>query len=68
MVPRDDARMTLEFDDHYVIEPNFQFWDRESYAEGNGGVSVPEEFKYGSDSNPWRLTQDELQGLIADGD
>ena len=26
MVPRDDSRHTLEFKDHYIIQPDFHFW------------------------------------------
>ena len=36
----DDARNTLEFDDHFVIEPAFHFWSREFYTGENGGTPV----------------------------
>ena len=57
MVPRDDARTTMEFDTYYVIEPAFQFWDRNALsADGVGaGKLVTEEFEYDSStkSTPW---------------
>ncbi len=35
MIPKDDARRTLEFDNHYVIQPDFPFWGRR--FKNNGG-------------------------------
>ena len=64
MVPMDDARNTIEFDDHYVIEPNFQFWDRKGFSEQNGGKAVPDDFEYNSGTNPWVMTADELRELL----
>lgn len=68
MVPHDDARMTLEFDDHYMIEPNFNFWSREVYIQTHGGEKVPEDFEYNSLSNDEWLTAAELRTLIGFGD
>lgn len=64
MVPMDDARNTIEFDDHYVIEPGFQFWDRQGFSEQNGGRAVPDDFEYNSGTNPWVMTADELHELL----
>jgi UDP-N-acetylglucosamine 4,6-dehydratase len=61
MVPRDDARVTLEFDDYYVIEPAFNFWSRKNYMAANGGKGVDEDFEYSSDSNGLWLTADDLR-------
>jgi len=62
MITRDDSRQTLEFDNFYVIQPNFKFWDRR--CSWNGGHSVPEQFEYSSESNPWRLSVEEMRALI----
>jgi UDP-N-acetylglucosamine 4,6-dehydratase len=62
MITRDDSRQTLEFDTFYVIQPDFQFWDRR--CSWNGGDSVPEQFEYSSESNPWRLSIEEMRELI----
>lgn len=62
MVPRDEARKTLEFDRFYVIQPDFRFWVRRS--SWNGGRKVPEDFEYNSGTNPWRLTMDEMRAMI----
>ncbi len=62
MITRDDSRQTLEFDNFYVIQPNFKFWDRR--CSWNSGHSVPEQFEYSSESNPWRLSIEEMRELI----
>lgn len=46
LITEDEARHVLEFDDHYVIRPNFQSW---STQEREGGTAVPERFVYSSD-------------------
>ena len=50
MIPSDDARHTLEFDDHYRIMPEFRNWENSS-KRFNGKV-LPEGFCYSSDNNP----------------
>ena len=62
MVPKDDARKTLEFDDHYVIQPDFYFWGRR--FKNNGGQPVPDDFEYNSETNPWKLGMDEMKEMI----
>ena len=64
MIPRDEARRTLEYDNHYVIQPEFKFWSRRSSE--NHGRPVPEDFEYNSDNNPWRLTIEEMKEIIKD--
>ena len=65
MVPREEGRLTLEFEDHYVIEPAFQFWSREDYQERYGGTPVAHEFQYSSDANDEWLTAEQLADVIA---
>jgi len=62
MVTRDDARKTLEYKDHYVIQPDFQFWG--SRFKSNGGNPLPEDFEYNSGTNPWFLTIAEMREMI----
>lgn len=55
MVPTDDARMTLEFKDHYTIQPSIRFTqaDLDFAIDGLGerGAPVAEDFEYSSDTN-----------------
>ena len=62
IIPRDEARKTLEFDDFYVMQPEFKFWERR--CSWDGGRQVPEDFEYSSETNPWRLTVEEMRALI----
>ena len=62
MIPKDDARRTLEFDNHYVIQPEFSFWGRR--FKNNGGKPVADDFEYNSDTNPWRLNPEEMLEII----
>lgn len=63
MIPRDEARNTLEFDNHYLIQPNFRFFERR--FKNNGGKTVPEEFEYNSGTNTKWLSVEELKEMIS---
>jgi len=62
MVPRDDARKTLEFKDHYLIQPTFRFFERR--FRNKKVKPVPEDFEYSSGTNTWWLTVEELRAMI----
>lgn len=64
MISEDDARSTLEFDNHYVIQPEFGWWTRH-HSKLVGGVQCPENFRYSSEINPHWLSVDELRTIIA---
>ncbi|MDN3579058.1 UDP-N-acetylglucosamine 4,6-dehydratase (inverting) [Chitinimonas viridis] len=67
MVPLDDARMTLEFEDHFVIQPSARFTNVDiDYAVdglGERGKPVDEDFEYRSDTNPQFLSVAETAAL-----
>jgi UDP-N-acetylglucosamine 4,6-dehydratase len=61
LISPDEARNTLETGDRYVIKPS-QPW---CYGDPWGSEgTVPADFHYGSDSNPWRLTGPQIRKLI----
>jgi UDP-N-acetylglucosamine 4,6-dehydratase/5-epimerase len=62
MIPNDDARRTIEYADHYIIQPDFKFWGRR--FENNGAQPVPDEFEYNSGNNPWMLRPDQMHEII----
>jgi UDP-N-acetylglucosamine 4,6-dehydratase/5-epimerase len=62
MIPRDDARRTIEYGNYYIVQPDFKFWIRR--ANYNNGTSVPEDFEYNSNANSWWLTVDELRNML----
>jgi UDP-N-acetylglucosamine 4,6-dehydratase len=50
MITEDDARMTLELDDRYVICPSLNTWNDEHLVQA-GARPVAESFRYSSDRN-----------------
>ena len=50
MVTKDDSRMTYEYDKHYIIYPNYEWWDYKEYFK-KGGNLVKEGFEYSSANN-----------------
>ncbi len=62
MVPEDDARNTVEYDDCFVIRARAA---NGHHSNGNGGKPCPEGFHYSSDNNAHWLTVEELQTLVA---
>lgn len=61
MITEDDARHTVEFDTYYVIQPEFPWWNTDLFGFGK---SLPEGFKYTSDTNKEWLTVEQLRTLV----
>ena len=61
LLTEEEAKHAKEFDTHFVIEPEFPFWGG-SHVEG--GRSLPEGFRYTSDTNTRWLTKEELKRLL----
>jgi UDP-N-acetylglucosamine 4,6-dehydratase len=64
LITSDDAYHTVEFDDHYVIQPNDVWWDRSDYLKKTAGKPVREGFQYSSDQNPVWMTREALTALL----
>lgn len=65
LITNDDARLTIELDDSFVIEPaNLDHWDARPYLE-RGGKRVSADFCYSSDFNESWMSADELSELLA---
>lgn len=64
MIPVDDARQTLEFDNHYIIKPAYPWWGDNWHAE-KGGTLCSEGFYVGSDNNTQWLSDKQLADMIA---
>ncbi len=62
MVPKDDAHRTIEYEDKYIIKPDFRFFEHR--FNSNDGKPVPEGFEYNSETNPWKLSIDEMRDII----
>lgn len=64
MITEDDARMTVELDDRYVICPAQTAWSQD-HLRGYGAKPVAEGFRYSSDNNSEWLDAASLMPLIA---
>ena len=66
MVPEDESRNTLEFDDHFVIQPMHFWWQGEAQLREEGGKPCPQGFSYSSETNDQWLGREELAALVAE--
>ena len=64
MIPADDSRLTVEFDDHYVIHPAYKGWHVQNTTRV-GGRPCLDGFYYGSDNNTEWLSEDALAQMLA---
>ena len=64
MIPEDDARMSIEMDDHYIIQPSHSHWNPKDFLEGRQSKACADGFKYSSDTNTWWLNTDEITQLV----
>ncbi|TFW18182.1 UDP-N-acetylglucosamine 4,6-dehydratase (inverting) [Massilia arenosa] len=70
MCPQDDSHLTLEFHDHYVIQPSIAFTSRSDYRLnrlGESGTPVADGFEYSSGTSPDVLDADGLRKLVEIG-
>nr|WP_256497323.1 UDP-N-acetylglucosamine 4,6-dehydratase (inverting) [Sulfurospirillum sp. DNRA8] len=67
MVPKDDSHLTLEFHDHYVIQPSIAFTQRNDFTcnvLGEKGTPVKYGFEYSSETNTQWLDAKGLMEMI----
>jgi UDP-N-acetylglucosamine 4,6-dehydratase len=62
MIPKDEARNTLEVGNYFIIQPPFKFFVRR--FKNNNGSKVPESFEYNSENNTQWLSADALKTLL----
>lgn len=60
MITKDDARLTYEYDKHYIIYPHFDWWKFDESKVGKG-IKVTEGFEYNSETNKERLDINDLR-------
>ena len=61
MISEEDARRSLEFENYYVITPNFSWWKKENNKDGK---QLPDGFVYSSERNDWWLTREEIKAMV----
>ena len=64
LIPVDESRNVLEFDNYFVIQPIQAFWGNKIGILG--GVSCSSDFHFSSNSNCERLSSTQLKNLLID--
>jgi UDP-N-acetylglucosamine 4,6-dehydratase (inverting) len=63
MITKDDSRHAYEYDKHYIVYPDFEWWNiQEHFTEG--GKPIDEGFEYNSGTNTDWLEIENLKELI----
>lgn len=62
LLTRDEIRNALELEDHYIVQPEFDFWG--GRFTNNEAKKVTHDFEYSSKTNPDFLTIEEMRKLI----
>ncbi|OCL27631.1 UDP-N-acetylglucosamine 4,6-dehydratase (inverting) [Orenia metallireducens] len=61
LISEADARHTLEFDNYYIIQPQFNWWGADRHKDGQ---PIAEDFEYRSDTNKEWLTIEEMRKFV----
>ena len=61
LLTEEEALHAKEFDKFFIIEPEYPFWQKDNFKEGK---SLPEGFKYSSDTNKEWLTKEKLRYFL----
>jgi len=61
MISEDDSRNTKELADCFVIQPVFNWWNKNNHTQGK---AVPQNFRYSSDTNRIWLDAGKLKKLL----
>ena len=64
LLTENEAKHARDFKDHYIIEPEFEFWDHHNI----GGSPLPEDFSYSSDNNKQWLTIENIRKKVGGND
>jgi UDP-N-acetylglucosamine 4,6-dehydratase/5-epimerase len=62
LIHEDEARVTVEMDDMFVVQPTIELWFGREWQER--GRPLPEGFRYASDTNPQWLDMDQIRGIV----
>ena len=63
LLTEEESRHSVELEDHFVIEPEFHWWDPD-IRRPPGARALPERFRYASDTNEQWLTDQEVYDLL----
>ena len=64
MISADDARNTIELENYFIIQPDFEWWKPENLRKDVKKVS--DDFEYHSGNNPQWLSIEQIQRLVSE--
>jgi UDP-N-acetylglucosamine 4,6-dehydratase len=62
LISEDEAHHTVEFDDLYIVKPLHPWWRKDGFDKGR---TLPEGFRFASDSNERWLSIEDLRALVS---
>lgn len=65
MITKDDSRSTYEYEKHFIIYPQFDWWKSKRHFT-EGGKRIPDGFEYNSGTNTQWLSVDDLKQRLKD--
>lgn len=65
LVSEDEARHAKDFNNYFVIEPEFISWGEASNNNGVSGKELKEGFRYSSDNNNDWLSPSDIKKLLS---
>lgn len=63
MITKDDSRTTYEYEKHYIIYPNLEWWNKSEFFS-EGGKLIENGFEYNSNNNKQWLYENDLREKI----
>ena len=61
LLTEEEAKHTKEFNDYFVIEPEFPFWNKDNFR---GSRTLPDRFRYTSDTNKKWITKEQIKKIL----
>jgi len=61
LISEDESRLAVEFEDMFMLEPLYRFWD---FRSPEGGKRPASGFRYSSDTNAAWLSRDQMAELV----
>ncbi len=61
LLTKEETRHAREFDEYFIIEPEYPFWGKDNYQDGK---LVPDGFRYTSETNDQWITEDQMREIL----
>ncbi len=62
LITGEEAEHTKEFDNYFAVEPEYPFWQKDNFRDGN---PLPRGFRYTSNNNDKWITKEEMKEILS---